>query len=502
MRAIRILLRHRVTNWIRDPSWGDGTVAGQIVLMGLLLFLLAPLGLASYVVGDVLREVVPGRNPIMLLNGGMLYFVPVLMGSRFLLQSPPSERIASYTTLPVSPGGLLNGQVILSLLSIHSLAAIVLVGPVWAAEIMTAWAPLPAFAWLGTALLLTVGVANHGALLLHLLLGRRPWLVLGALGIGGVGAAVDVALGGESIQAVSRAVFGRPGIGLAGAVVGMGGLHAAVLQVMQERLEIDGRSSQRVGVPSGRGPAVYRWIERTLPAGRLVALELRQVVRTRRMRGMAITGLGLSFLFYGIVCASLVWGGTIDGNGVMNLAFWGIGSPFLMVGFTVYGLSAGYLAGLLARPHALSKIAAGKLALLWASLLPGSVLIPVLMPWMQIDKGIFLVGCALYWWGAIVPSTVYYGPRFRTPIDTSASAFTVNASGTLRGLVLLPVILGLLFGWFVAFATGAWAITAAVMGLVGLGGLGLVAWTWQPFARQLERHRREMLEAFRETEPM
>ena len=107
MRAIRFLLRHRVTRWLRDPSWGTGTVAGQIVLLALLLFFLLPLGVFSYVLGDVLRELYPEANALRLINGGMLYLVPALMASRFLLRSPPSERVAPYVSLPISPSGLL-----------------------------------------------------------------------------------------------------------------------------------------------------------------------------------------------------------------------------------------------------------------------------------------------------------------------------------------------------------------------------------------------------------
>jgi len=84
MRALRILLRHRITSWLRDPSWGTGTVAGHIVLLGLLLFLLAPLGLGSYVLGDVLRELYPETDALRLINGGVLYLVPAFMASRFL----------------------------------------------------------------------------------------------------------------------------------------------------------------------------------------------------------------------------------------------------------------------------------------------------------------------------------------------------------------------------------------------------------------------------------
>ncbi len=211
MRAIRILLRHRVTRWLRDPTWGTGTVAGQVVLLGFLLVLLAPLGLGSYVLGEVLRELYPEASALSLINGGMLYLVPVFMASRFLTQPPPSEHVAPYVSLPISGTGLLNGQAALSLLSLHTVFAVVLVGPVWAREIATAWTPVGAGAWLVAALLLTIVLASHGANLLHLLLGRRPWGTAGALAGIALFFAADATLGPDLFRGFSRVLFGRRG---------------------------------------------------------------------------------------------------------------------------------------------------------------------------------------------------------------------------------------------------------------------------------------------------
>ncbi|WP_263785680.1 DUF5687 family protein [Salinibacter grassmerensis] len=502
MRALQILLRHRVTSWRRNPSWGTGTVAGQLVLLGLLLVLLFPLGLLSYVLGDVLREVVPTADPLALINEGMLYLVPVLLVSRFLLQSPPSERVALYVTLPIPTTGLLNGQTLLSLLSLHSLFAMVLVVPVWAAEIVTAWTPLGAAAWLLIALLSTVVLASHGANLLHLLLGRRPWGVAGALAGVTLAFVADAVLGPDLFRGLSRVVFGRPGIGLVAAVGVVGATHAALLRVMRERLEVDRRTVSRIGEPSRWGTPVYRWIEQALPAGPLVALELRQVVRTRRLRGATATILGLMVFFYGWAGVQLVMEGTVESNVLMNVVLWGIGGPFFATGYAIYGISAGHIDGLFARPTSLSHIATSKLALLWAGLVPATLLLPTLFPWVPLRYAMLLGGCAFYWWGVMVPSTVYLGPRFRTPVDMSASHFSMNPSGSMRGLVLVPPLLVLLAAPILAATTSAWWIVGGSLCAIGLVGLGLVAWWRGPFARQLDRHKHGMLEGFRENEPI
>ncbi len=502
MRAIRFLLRHRVTRWRRDPRWGTGTVAGQVVLVGLLMLLLAPLGLGSYVLGDVLRELFPEADALALINAGMLYLVPALIASRFLLQSPPSEQVASYAVLPVSRRGLLNGQVFLSLLSVHTVFAVVLVVPVWAAEIATAWSPVAAGAWLATALLLTVVLPSHGAILLHLLLGRRPWGFVGALAGIALCFVADAGVGPDLFRGLSRLLFGRPEGGLIATACGVGSTYALMIRVMRARLEVDRRTVAQIGGPSRRAASVYQWIEQTLPAGTLVALELRQVVRTRRLRGATATILGLMVLFYGWAGAQLVMTGTVESEVLMNIVLWGIGGPFFAIGYTVYGISAGHIDGLFARPTPLSHIAISKLALLWAGLIPATLLLPTLLPWVPLRYVAFLVGCTLYWWGVMVPSTVYFGPRFRTPVDLSASHFSMNPSGSMRGLVLLPPLLVLLASPILAETTGAWWIVGGSLCAVGVFGIGGAAWRSEPFAQQLNRHRHAMLEGFRENEPI
>jgi len=502
MDALFVLLRHRVTSWRRDPSWGTGTVVGQLVLLALLLFFLLPLGAVGYVLGDVLRELYPDASALRLINGGMLYLVPLLTASRFFLQSPPSERVAPYVSLPISPSGLLHGQVVLSLLSLHTLFAVVLVGPVWAGEILGPLPPGSALAWLGLALLLGVVLPSLGAQGLHLLLGRRPrWLLAGLAGLAGLFAA-DAVVGADLFRGLSRVLFGHPGVGLITAVGIVGGTHAALVRGMQSRLAVDRRTITQIGGPSRRAASVYGWIEETLPAGPLLAVELRQVVRTRRLRSATAAVLGLMVFFYGWAGVQLVTTGTVETTILVNLAFLGIGGPIFAVGYTIYGISAGHIDGLFARPTSLSHMATSKVALLWANLLPATLLLPVLLPWIPLRYAALLVGCALYWWGVMVPSTVFFGPRFRTPVDMSASHFSMNPSGSMRGLVLLLPLSGLLVSPILATTTGAWWAVSGGLCVVGLIGLLVTAWRRAPFARQLARHKHEMLKGLRENEPI
>ena len=499
MRTLRILFRHRVTRWRRDPTWGTGTVAGQIVLLGLLLFLLAPLGLGSYVLGDVLRELYPEADALRLINGGMLYLVPALMASRFMTQSPPSEHVAPYAPLPISGTGLLNGQAVLSLLSVHTVFAVVLVGPVWAAEIATAWSPSAAGAWLATALLVTVVIPSHGANLLHLLLGRRPWGFVGALAGIALIFVADAMLGPDLVRGLSRVVFSQPALGLAAAGVAVGGMHAALLRAMRARLEVDRRARQRIGGSSRREAGFYWWIERTLPAGRLVALELRQMARTRRLRGMVLYTLLAVVAIHGWSFTIVASGRSIDSLYIVLACTTGIGGAALGLGPVVFGASSSYADELFAHPHRLVAVVRAKLTILWAGTVPGTVLLLSVCAGLPVSRSAFFVASILWWWGVVVPGFVGMGIHAQKPVDLSASHFSFRTS-SLREIAGLLLALAPMFTF--VDTTGYWWSTSMVLGAPGLVGVLAYYWIPQLLTRRFRARRHKMLEGFRENEPI
>ena len=503
MRALRILLRHCVTRWRRGLSWSIGTAMGRLARLLLLLGLLYFLGMGSHNLGALIRDVNPGGDVRRIINGGMLYLVPVLTTARFVLQSPSWGQMTAYLDLPISRAGLLRGQILLYLSSVHTGAAVALVVPVWVVEV---WAVLPwseASAWLATALLLAAILPSLGAQLLNVLLGRYPkWFVV--VLAGGVGlAGIDAVLSLDLLRGLSRGMFEMPFVGLLGALAVTAGLCGGLLRALRARLEIDRRTTSRKTGASTSNVGFYRWIEQTLPSGRLVALEMRQIVRSRRLRGLALLGLATTVGLYGLATVSLWETGRIAIGRLTFLATFGIGGFAYGLGLVwTFGVWAGHAEGLLARPHSLTTLVRGKLLVLWGGLLPGTVALVGMGPWIPPRQAVFLLAMALFWWGSVVPSLVYLGPSIRTPVDPSVSGFAIGMN--LRGPAVrgLPLLLALFAGPVVAATTGAWGLVSIVVGGLGATGLVVLTWTLRPFARQLDRHKHEMLAGFRENEPI
>jgi hypothetical protein len=144
----------------------------------------------------------------------------------------------------------------------------------------------------------------------------------------------------------------------------------------------------------------------------------------------------------------------------------------------------------------------GKLLVLWGGLVPGTLMLVGMGPWLPPRQAAFLLAMTLFWWGSIVPSFVYLGPSVRTPFDPLGSGIAIGMSmhgQVVRGLPLLLILFAVPVG---AAATGAWWSVSIVVGGLGATGLIVLAWTLRPFARQLSRHKHEMLDGFRENEPV
>lgn len=500
MHPIYLLLRHRLTRWLRDPSWGTGTIAGQAVMLGLLLFLLIPIAGGSYALGSVLRELYPSTDTLRLLNGGLIYLLPILTVSRFLIQSPISERVSTYLALPINRQDLLQGQALLPLISVHSVFALVMVVPLWTAEVWTSLSPVQALAWLGSALLVAVLLPSLGAQGLQILLGRRPRWFVGALAGGAGVVAADAILGSDLFRAASRFVFGAPLAGLISTLAGTGGVYAGLLRLMRERLEIDQHTEPRRGGTPSWSQTVYRWVEQT-PAGRLVAMELRQIFRTRRLRGVILytTLIVIGIHIWGFITVVFL-GKPINILYLVLASTTGIGGCAIGLGPLIIGISADHADELFTQPIRLKDIVWGKLTILWLSTGPGAVLLLIACGWMPLRETLLFTGAVFWWWGVIVPGLIWINLHTRNPVDLSASHFSLQ--NNFHSLTTIFLALSPLVACVAVENTGQWWTVVAGMGLLGLAGICVLIYTTMPLTGKLARHRLKILEGFRENPPI
>lgn len=500
----RSLVRHTVRSWIRDPTWGGGSVVAQIVLVGLALLLLFPVGALSYFIGEGLRDVYPNTDVLRLVNRGVLYVPLVFLVSRFFLQARPGVRLQPYLPLPLNRRALVHTQALLPVASLHSLFAAVALVPLWTHELVGTLPPVSALAWLVAALVWAVLVPSYGAQLLQTTLGRRPARFAGLAAITAVVLAVDAWLGLNLLPTVSGGLFGRPLLGLAATGTLAAALHEGTVQSVLHTLRADDTGRQRRGtvLPS----AVRSWVERTLPGGRHAVLELQLIARHRRTRGFALFGIGFGLLFAALLGGEAWAGGAIE-NGVnlFNAAFWGVAGFMVQYGPLCIGISSSFVDGVLTRPAKPRQFLLAKLTVMWAGAAPTLLVFLPILALLPIHQSALFIGLAVYMLSILCPLYVYFGPKMRKPVDLSKSSFSIS-KGSFHAIGILPALIPVLIAPFVLiFADGqlVWYATAGAfigVSLLSLLLLRIKGLEWME--ARLRENRHDLTDGFRTNDPI
>jgi hypothetical protein len=465
----------------------------------ILAFLLLPILIGSYTLGPTLRRLYPGSDVLRPINRKMLFLLPIFTMGRLLLQSSPPKRVTTYLTLPIKEKGLLRGKLMLSFISLHTALALVMVMPLWVVVVWPVLTTAQAFGWLGAALLVAIVGPSFGTELLQTLGGKRPRWFAGAL-IAGTGIiAADVAMGPDLFQTVSGLLFSSPLVGLGATLTVAGGTYKGLLHLMQTRLEIDRRAERDKHFNWDQ--VIYQSIEHWLPAGRLIALELRQAFRTRRLQSVI---LYTTFLVAGIHA----WGfttnifpkGPVSTLHLVLVSTTGIGGCTIGMGHLILGISADYADGLLSQPIKLKNIVRGKLTILWLSTAPGTVLLLATCGWMALRESLFFIASVFWWWGIIVPALIWINMGIRNPVDLSASHFSLHSN--FYSMATIFISLSPLIACVIVKGSNQWWIVTACMALFGLAGIFILLHTVAPFTGELAENRIEMLEGFRKNPPI
>jgi len=497
MRAFRLLLRHSLLYWRRNPFLGDGTLAGQIVITVLAaalvgVFVVGPLVLGGLFWSRIVAEVpVLTGEPLPALNRSLLPALLALLPMRFLLHQPSSLSIRPYAARPLSRSGLVHAHLALSLASLFNVGALAFLVPVWTSTVWPALPPVAALLW---ALAAGAGVVlwNYGAALLHLWLGRRsPWL-WGVGALAGATLAGDYLLGTRVVPALSGAVLSRP---LAGAVLLCSA--AAALHGQLHRAYMDGLRDAPPGTgrPWALADRLVAWLERFGDAGRVAALEFRMALRHRRSRG-ALLLVFLSGPYFGLTAA---WGA--DPSGFLGLCIYSVGGASLMYGQFLFAADAKHLSGLLARALPVRALIGGKLLMvqlltaatfLWTS--PVLAWIPGYLRWTYLAALLFFIGVG-------APLLIMLSMNTRQPIDLTRSVFSFRAGRSLHLLGMLFALFYFMVVLVVVIETEqvAWA---GFLVVPALGPLAVQPWLTRALTRRFLRKRHVLLDRLRTNEPV
>src|SRR5512145_1244942 len=96
----RIFLDHQWKEYTRSVMWQRNLIA-NIVIGFFMVLMMSYLLILGIFIDPIIRKMLPGEDPVMIVNGLVIYFLGFDLFIRYLLQTLPTFAIESYLHLPV-----------------------------------------------------------------------------------------------------------------------------------------------------------------------------------------------------------------------------------------------------------------------------------------------------------------------------------------------------------------------------------------------------------------
>jgi hypothetical protein len=296
------LLSHGWKQSLRSASRGQNTVGQVVVGVMILLIALNILGLGLFL-HSFLKELEPGKDPVQVFNGWVVYYLGIELLLRQLFQRVPGQSIVPYLTLRLPRSLLVHLLLVRSFVSFFNLLPWALIIPFAVTAVIPAAGVAGALAWMA---FLACLIASNS--LLNLLLKKlsfNGFAIAGGLTALIAGFFVLDRLDLISSASLSRYVLGSvldtPALFLSG-LLGPILLYTVTFAVLRRRMYLE--DLYRAADIRGSAASRYRFLESSGFRGRFVALELKLFFRNRRSRASLVTVLivlPLGILYYGMM---------------------------------------------------------------------------------------------------------------------------------------------------------------------------------------------------------
>ena len=468
MRLIRTLLQHRWKAFIRSPAL-DQRLAAAFILGAIVLLISISLFALGQSLDEVFAQLFPGRNPILMVNGAMLYYLLFDLIGRYFVQGMPTASVEPYRHLPIHRAALVRFILAQVPLTLFNALPWLVAGPFVASFVYPLFGLGAALGWMVTfaALLL---INSYLIFLARQQAAVCPVWVLTALS-SAVGLVVLDRFGMIPLSRLSAVAFGAvvaDPVWVLVPVLLAGALVASVYRGVH-------RGFYAEDMPAAPAASGLRQIDSTQlrkrygVEGWLMANELKLIVRHRRPRSVLLSSLLLiiayALLFY-----------TDDpelhlGNSVLIVPGIAItGSVMLTYGQLLLAWEGGHFDGLLSANVSPRTYLKSKHRLLSISCLVSYLLT---LPLALLGWPVLLVNTACFLFNGGVSSwlIIRFATSNRERVDL-ASGSLFNHQGITTAQLLLSVFTLLIP--LVVGALGNAVLPGAGVALVGL--LGLLGW--------------------------
>ena len=461
------------------------------VMMAYTAFILLTLG---FFFDRFSIQLLPGEDPVQIVNRSLLAAFISLFFIRFLFQRTPRMKIVPYLHLPVHRGRLVAFFQAASLLSIHNFYPLLFFLPFWLRYVVAEGSPMGHLMWIGAVFLLILAF-HFSNLLLRGILRQRAGLFYIWMSLFIVTAFADEAAGIGMQQRVSEFLFSRI---LTGDFLSLSLLAAFSLFVIIASTISLMRSIRE---PEGSGEAASSSRVRSFNVpeewgllGHLVRIELLLMWRNRRPRHY----LFISLLFSTLYLVFMLSAGSALGGGAFA-AFLGLfasGGFALNYGQLMFGWDSTHYTAYVSRNVPFHRLVAAKAIVLQASCLLLFLISLPLFIWLRPELVPLHFAFLFYNAGITVILILELATRNSQRVDIGRSGGFFNYEGfsARHWLWFIPTALPPVLFMQSMHATPRLGLT--ILALCGLLGLMTTHWWTRYFAAGLLARKHIMLEGF------
>lgn len=440
------LLRHRLTAYWRVSFLGR-RLASLLFGTFLTLYLGGGLALAGVFFDNLVRDIAPSADPLLVAAKGLLPFGLGYAALRSIMESGLGVDPRPYQALPVPPSTLIGLLAIFALFSLWNAVPLAFVGTICVEMILNGAG--------GAAL--RFGLASFGVLaavtyvapMLRRAASGRPVLAIATIGVflGMIGIeAIDLSVGLVSLVDVSGWLFGGMVRGIVAPAsmfgVGLACIVWGYAWWLKGAMVVDRGRHAVASSPTGDG---LDGLARRGPAWREAVLEIRLLWRNSQPRLLLFTipllPVGVTVLaFFPLELADLQ---SMSGHQLLNMTLFpglfATGAVAIYYGTNLFSWEGHCLEATMARPAAFRSRVAGKLLFLEVGTL-ACFLLP--LPVLLFQKNPFLIvhtSFYLYNAGVVAPAMIAGATFNRNALTIDERSFSqTNFSGG-RTAIALPL---------------------------------------------------------------
>lgn len=481
-------------NWkekFRSPIWAKNMIANIFLALAAIMLLSYAVGLGLFL-SYGLEEFLPGKDPVVLINGALIYYLFFEFMMRFFLQNVPVLSIQPLLHLPIKKSKVIHFMLRKSQISVFNLLAILIFTPFAFLKIGAEYDSLTALMWW----LMIVGLAftvhfktMYFKKKLNDIPNLFPILIISIAGF----AALDY-YEILPLSDVSAMIFGyvlaNPLLGLI-PIAGWFITYRMNFSYLMNNTYPEELTTRKA---TNKIAGEFSFLKRFGRVGELIALELKLILRHKRPRNtFFLSGL---FLLYGLIFYP-------------NEAYQEMDWIFLFVGIFVTGIfftnhgqfllswDGGYFDFVLVRKTSLKQYIESKYYLFVAT---ATISFVLSLGYGYFGWNIVAINLAAYLFNIgvnipVVMRLAMIGPK---KIDLNkGAAFNYEGVGAAQFLILIPIMLlpYAFYGPFLAIGKGE--IGLAVLGLLGLVGFLLRDKSITYLTNTLTNNRHQIAAGFR-----